>query len=116
MDPEFVPVHMVLGQALEQKHTCREAVLEFGDGERALALLAQAVGERCPRTAFLGVDRRFDVLRSDLDSRRYWSELGQHRSRSTTNGRRPDLALLAAEFGRLRGAYCRPIASGSKHQ
>jgi len=134
MDPEFVPVHMVLGQALEQKHMCREAVLEFekavrlsgrsatylaslahgygaagrrsearnaldeirstaehryvspfdlalaelgiGDGERALALLAQAVEERCSRTAFLAVDRRFDVLAVILDSRRYWSELG----------------------------------------
>lgn len=123
MDPEFVPVHLVLAHALEQKHMYPEAVMELekavrlsggsaiyvaslahaygaagrrseaqkaldelrsaakhryvsaydlalaelgiGETDRALALLAQAVEERCPRAAFLGVDPRFDALRSD---------------------------------------------------
>jgi Tfp pilus assembly protein PilF len=35
MDPDFVPVHLVLGQALEQKHTYQEAIAEL---ERAVSL------------------------------------------------------------------------------
>ncbi len=123
MDPDFVPVHWVLGHALEQKHRYPEAILELekavrlsggspvylaslahaygvtgqrneaqkalselrsaakhryvssydlalaelgiADRDQALALLSQAVEERCPRAAFLGVDPRFDELRSD---------------------------------------------------
>lgn len=123
MDPDFVPVHWVLGHALEQKHRHPEAILELekavrlsggspvylaslahaygvagqrneaqkalselrsagkhryvssydlalaelgiGDRDQALALLAQAVEECCPRAAFLGVDPRFDGLRGD---------------------------------------------------
>ncbi len=41
------------------------AELGIGERDRALMLLAQAVEERCPRAAFLGVDPRFDGLRSD---------------------------------------------------
>lgn len=123
MDPAFVPGHLVLGHALEQKGLYREAILEFekaaslsggspvylaslahaygaagrrtearkvlealrnlqrqkyvssydlalaylgaGATDQALMLLAQAVDERCPRAMFLGVDPRFDNLRSD---------------------------------------------------
>ena len=39
--------------------------LGIGDRDQALALLAQAVEERCPRAAFLSVDPRFDGLRGD---------------------------------------------------
>jgi TolB-like protein/DNA-binding winged helix-turn-helix (wHTH) protein/Tfp pilus assembly protein PilF len=123
MDPRFVPVHLVLGHAFEQKHMFQEAILELekavslsdgspvymaslahaygiagrrsqarkvfddlrnlskqryvssydlalaslgvGETDQALALLAQAVKEHSPRAAFLGVDPRFDGLRSD---------------------------------------------------
>jgi len=41
------------------------ASLGTGERDRALALLAQAVEERSPRAAFLGVDPRFDGLRGD---------------------------------------------------
>ena len=43
------------------------AVASLGTGEtdRTFALLAQAVDERSPRAAFLGVDPRFDELRGD---------------------------------------------------
>ena len=41
------------------------ATLGVGDTEHAIALLAQAVDERCPRATFLPVDPRFDRLRSN---------------------------------------------------
>lgn len=41
------------------------AALGVGETSQALALLAQAVEERSPRAAFLGVDPRFDELRND---------------------------------------------------
>lgn len=123
MDSAFVPGHLVLGHALEQKGQYPEAILEFekavrlsgdspvylaslahaygaagrqsearktlddltklsrrkyvssydlalvylgsGATDQALQLLARAVDERCPRAMFLGVDPRFDNLRSD---------------------------------------------------
>ncbi len=41
------------------------ASLGIGETDRVFALLAQAVEERSPRIAFLGVDPRFDGLRND---------------------------------------------------
>ncbi len=41
------------------------ASLGMGETDGAFALLARAVEERSPRVAFLGVDPRFDALRSD---------------------------------------------------
>jgi TolB-like protein/DNA-binding winged helix-turn-helix (wHTH) protein/Tfp pilus assembly protein PilF len=135
MDPGFVPVHLVLGHALEQKHMYREAILELeravslsggspvymaslahvygiagrrdqareilrslrklakqryvsaydlalaslgvGETEQALALLGQAVEERSPRAAFLGVDPRFDDLRSDARFKTLMVQIGR---------------------------------------
>jgi len=135
MDPGFVPVHLVLGHALEQKHMYQEAILELekavslsggspvyiaslahayglagrrdqarklfqdlrklskeryvspydlaiaslgvGERDRALALLAQAVEERSPRAAFLGVDPRFDGLRRDARFKILMSRIGR---------------------------------------
>lgn len=123
MDPGFVPVHLVLGEALEQKHMYREAIMELekavslsggspvymaslahaygvagrreqakkvfddlrslsrqryvssydlalaslgiGETEGVFKLLARAVEKHSPRAAFLGVDPRFDGIRSD---------------------------------------------------
>jgi TolB-like protein/DNA-binding winged helix-turn-helix (wHTH) protein/Flp pilus assembly protein TadD len=122
-DPSFVPVHLALGQAYEQKAMLQEAIAELrrgvelsggspvyvaslahacglagradearrlidelqklsqrkyvasvdiaaaflglGEKNQALTLLEKAVQERSPRLLFLGVDPRFDVLRSD---------------------------------------------------
>jgi Flp pilus assembly protein TadD len=41
------------------------AFLGLGEKNQALTLLEKAVQERSPRLLFLGVDPRFDVLRSD---------------------------------------------------
>jgi TolB-like protein/DNA-binding winged helix-turn-helix (wHTH) protein len=41
------------------------AWLGAGDTDQAMALLTQAVDERCPRATFLGLDPRFDRLRRD---------------------------------------------------
>ena len=41
------------------------ASLGLGETSQALALLERAVEERSPRVAFLGVDPRFERLRSD---------------------------------------------------
>jgi TolB-like protein/tetratricopeptide (TPR) repeat protein/DNA-binding winged helix-turn-helix (wHTH) protein len=41
------------------------ASLGLGETDQAFAFLAQAVEERSPRAAFLGVDPRFDGIRSD---------------------------------------------------
>jgi tetratricopeptide (TPR) repeat protein len=41
------------------------ASLGLGETDQALALLAQAVEERSPRAAFLGVEPRFDGIRND---------------------------------------------------
>ncbi len=50
----------------------------FGAGEtdQALALLAQAVEERSPRAAFLGVDPRFDGLRGNARFKRLMLRVG----------------------------------------
>lgn len=135
MNPGFVPVHLVLGQALEQKHMYREAIAELekavllSDGspiymaslvhaygaagrrgqarklfdklwnlsghrfvssydlalaslgiveaDRTFALLARAVEERSPRVAFLGVDPRFDALRSDARFKELMIRIGR---------------------------------------
>jgi TolB-like protein/DNA-binding winged helix-turn-helix (wHTH) protein/Flp pilus assembly protein TadD len=135
MDPGFVPAHLVLGHALEQKHMYREAIAELeravslsggspiyiaslahaygvagrrdqarklfddlwhlskqrfvssydlalvslgtGETDRAFALLACAVEERSPRVAFLGVDPRFDALRSDTRFKQLMIRIGR---------------------------------------
>ena len=53
------------------------ASLGVGERDRALALLAQAVEERSPRAAFLGVDPRFDGLRSDARFKILMSRIGR---------------------------------------
>jgi TolB-like protein/DNA-binding winged helix-turn-helix (wHTH) protein/Tfp pilus assembly protein PilF len=55
----------VSGQRYVSAYDLALATLSVGDTDRAIALLAQAVDERCPRATFLGVDPRFDGLRSD---------------------------------------------------
>ena len=135
MDPAFVPAHLVLGHALEQKHMYREAIAELeravslsggspiymaslahaygvagrrgqarklsddlwnlskqrfvssydlavasvgiGETDRTFALLARAVEERSPRVAFLGVDPRFDGLRSDARFKELMIRIGR---------------------------------------
>jgi TolB-like protein/DNA-binding winged helix-turn-helix (wHTH) protein/Tfp pilus assembly protein PilF len=134
MDPSFVPAHLVLGQAYEQKGMLLEANAELeravslsggspvyvaslaharglagrrteamkllddlkematgrfvsaydlalahlgaGETDNALALLGQAVEERAPRVAFLGVEPRFDGLRSDVRFKKLMSRVG----------------------------------------
>ncbi len=134
MDPNFVPAHLVLGQAYEQKGMLQESIAEIeravslsagspvyiaslahacgragrrtqavkllgdlkktaaqrfvssydlalahlgiGENARALDLLRQAVEERSPRVAFLGVDPRFDGLRADPRFRTLMREVG----------------------------------------
>ncbi|HSU59602.1 MAG TPA: tetratricopeptide repeat protein [Bryobacteraceae bacterium] len=53
------------------------ASLGVGERDRALALLAQAVEERSPRAAFLGVDPRFDGLRRDARFKILMSRIGR---------------------------------------
>jgi tetratricopeptide (TPR) repeat protein len=123
MDPSFVPAHLVLGQAYEQKGMQQKAIGEFetavnlgggssiyaaslahafgiagrrsdalkvlqnlrkmaetrfvssydlalvhvglGENAKAFELLKAAVEERSPRVAFVGVEPRFDCLRTD---------------------------------------------------
>lgn len=135
MDPGFVPVHLVLGEALEQKHMYREAIMELekavslsggspvyvaslahaygvagrrgqaeklfddlrnsskqryvssydlalallgiGETDKAFELLKRAVEERSPRAAFLGVDPRFDGLRSDARFKELMIRIGR---------------------------------------
>jgi TolB-like protein/DNA-binding winged helix-turn-helix (wHTH) protein/Tfp pilus assembly protein PilF len=137
MDPNFVPAHLVLGQAYEQKGMLQEAIAELdravglsggspvyraslahacglagrrpqalklledlkktaerrfvssydlalahlGIGEKAtaLTLLGQAIEERSPRVAFLGVEPRFDTLRADERFRKLIREVGLSR-------------------------------------
>jgi tetratricopeptide (TPR) repeat protein len=134
MDPSFVPAHLVLGQAYEQKGMLLEASAELeravslsggspvyvaslaherglagrrteamkllrdlkemargrfvsaydlalanlgvGEKDNVLALLGQAVEERAPRVVFLGVEPRFDGLRSDVRFKKLLSRVG----------------------------------------
>jgi TolB-like protein/DNA-binding winged helix-turn-helix (wHTH) protein/Tfp pilus assembly protein PilF len=134
MDPHFVPAHLVLGHAYEQKGMLQEAIAEIeravslsagspvyvaslahacglagrrtqavkllgdlqktaaqrfvssydlalahlgiGENARAFELLNQAVEERSPRAAFLGVEPRFDGLRADPRFRKLMREVG----------------------------------------
>jgi TolB-like protein/DNA-binding winged helix-turn-helix (wHTH) protein/Tfp pilus assembly protein PilF len=134
MDPGFVPAHLVLGQAYEQKGMLKEAAAELeravslsggsplyvaslaharglagqrteamkliedlkemsrhrfvssydlalahlgvGEKDQALALLGQAVEERTPRIAFLGIEPRFDPLRADARFKKLMSRVG----------------------------------------
>jgi Flp pilus assembly protein TadD len=134
MDPSFVPAHLVLGQAYEQKGMVREAIAELeravslsggspvylaslahayglagkrtqavkllqelkamADGTfvssydlalahlgmdektEALLLLDQAMDERSPRVAFLGVEPRLDCLRADARFTKLMSRAG----------------------------------------
>jgi hypothetical protein len=52
------------------------AHLGLGDASAALALLEQAVQERSPRIAFLGIDPHFDALRSDPRFQRLIARIG----------------------------------------
>jgi tetratricopeptide (TPR) repeat protein len=52
------------------------ARLGLGQTEKALALLDQAVEERSPRAAFLGVEPHFDGLRSDARFQRLMARIG----------------------------------------
>jgi Flp pilus assembly protein TadD len=52
------------------------ASLGVGETDQAFALLAQAVEEHSPRAAFLGVDPRFDGLRSDARFKRLMLRVG----------------------------------------
>ncbi len=53
------------------------ASLGIGETDQAFTLLARAVEERSPRVAFLGVDPRFDALRSDARFKRLMSRVGR---------------------------------------
>jgi len=53
------------------------ASLGIGDTDQALMLLARAVEERSPRAAFLGVDPRFDGLRSDARFKELMIRIGR---------------------------------------
>jgi TolB-like protein/DNA-binding winged helix-turn-helix (wHTH) protein/Tfp pilus assembly protein PilF len=53
------------------------ASLGIGETNRAFALLARAVEERSPRAAFLGVDPRFDGLRSDARFKELMIRIGR---------------------------------------
>jgi TolB-like protein/DNA-binding winged helix-turn-helix (wHTH) protein/Tfp pilus assembly protein PilF len=53
------------------------AQLGMGETDRAFALLARAVEERSPRVAFLGVDPRFDGLRSDARLKELMVRIGR---------------------------------------
>lgn len=53
------------------------ASLGIGETDRAFALLARAVEERSPRAAFLGVDPRFDGLRSDARFKELMIRIGR---------------------------------------
>jgi hypothetical protein len=47
-----------------------------GEKDQALALLGQAVEERTPRIAFLGIEPRFDPLRADARFKKLMSRVG----------------------------------------
>ncbi|HEY3936577.1 MAG TPA: tetratricopeptide repeat protein, partial [Bryobacteraceae bacterium] len=53
------------------------ASLGIGETDRTFALLARAVEERSPRVAFLGVDPRFDALRSDARFKQLMIRIGR---------------------------------------
>ena len=48
----------------------------MGEKDQALALLGQAVEERTPRIAFLGIEPRFDTLRDDVRFKKLMSRVG----------------------------------------
>ena len=52
------------------------ARLGLGQTEEVLALLDQAVEERSPRAAFLGIEPHFDGLRSDAHFQRLMTRIG----------------------------------------
>jgi Flp pilus assembly protein TadD len=52
------------------------ASLGMGETDQAFALLAQSVEEHSPRAAFLGIDPRFDGLRSDARFKRLMLRVG----------------------------------------
>jgi TolB-like protein/DNA-binding winged helix-turn-helix (wHTH) protein/tetratricopeptide (TPR) repeat protein len=52
------------------------AHLGLGEREEAMALLDQAVAERSPRVAFLGIEPHFDPLRADTRFQRLISRIG----------------------------------------
>ncbi len=53
------------------------ASLGIGETDRTFALLSRAVEERSPRVAFLGVDPRFDGLRSDARFKELMIRIGR---------------------------------------
>ena len=53
------------------------ASLGIGETDQAFTLLARAVDERSPRAAFLGVDPRFDGLRSDARFKELMIRIGR---------------------------------------
>lgn len=53
------------------------ASLGVGETDTAFALLARAIDERSPRAAFLGVDPRFDGLRSDARFKKLMIRIGR---------------------------------------
>jgi len=53
------------------------ASLGIGETDQAFTLLARAVEERSPRAAFLGVDPRFDGLRSDARFKELMIRIGR---------------------------------------
>jgi TolB-like protein/DNA-binding winged helix-turn-helix (wHTH) protein/Tfp pilus assembly protein PilF len=53
------------------------ASLAIGKTDRTFALLARAVEERSPRVAFLGVDPRFDALRTDARFKELMTRIGR---------------------------------------
>jgi hypothetical protein len=64
------------------------ANLGLGQREDAMALIDQAVAERSPRVAFLGVEPNFDPLRADSRFQRLISKIGIP---SRSPGAMPDL-------------------------